>query len=297
RCESCINRLFLAGAAPCPFCKTSLRKSNFVTQTFEDLRVEKEVHYRKKVGKFFNKRLEDFNYDQRKFDDYLEEVEDIMFNLINDVDVQATNERVEKFRQENKDLIAANLNRQANEDRAISNRLKREREEKRIRREALVLHEVQELRAKELEKQAMIDELASSDKPPEEIIQAYKKRHLLTSQSSKSASTLETIFREAEYNLAWEDDPDLILDVAEAEEFDAFDHEYVDPLEGFALATSGYMDPWTREVAADPAARAAGFLKEWSFLRAIQSSFYGVLEGVQGNQEDGEGNGGAVQTV
>ncbi|KAJ3066920.1 TFIIH/NER complex subunit [Rhizoclosmatium hyalinum] len=111
-CESCINRLFLAGAAPCPFCKTSLRKSNFVTQTFEDLRVEKEVHYRKKVGKFFNKRLEDFNYDQRKFDDYLEEVEDIMFNLINDVDVQATNERVEKFRQENKDLIAANLNRQ-----------------------------------------------------------------------------------------------------------------------------------------------------------------------------------------
>ncbi|KAI9329569.1 CDK-activating kinase assembly factor MAT1-domain-containing protein [Obelidium mucronatum] len=285
-CESCINRLFLAGAAPCPICKTSLRKSNFVTQTFEDLRVEKEVHYRKKVGKFFNKRLEDFNMDQRKYDDYLEEVEDIMFNLANGVDVQATNERVERFRQENKDLIAVNSSRAALEERAISNKLKREREEKRIRREALLLHEMNESRSKEMEKQALIDELATSDKPPEEIIQAYKKRHLATTAASHSASTLENIFREAEYNLAWQDDVDFITGTGggaggdiTVDDFDAFDHEYVDPLENLQLA-GGYQDPWTMDIGVDRSARASGYIPQWSHIRAIQSSFYGILEGV-----------------
>lgn len=100
RCESCINRLFSSGPAPCPQCRTTLRKAQFVIQTFEDLQVEKEVQIRKKVGKMyvtfceiliffwwetpltilafsFNKRLEDFKGDLRAYNDYLEEVEEL----------------------------------------------------------------------------------------------------------------------------------------------------------------------------------------------------------------------------
>ncbi|KAJ3199235.1 TFIIH/NER complex subunit [Entophlyctis luteolus] len=292
-CESCINRLFLQGAAPCPICGTSLRKSNFVTQTFEDLRVEKEVHFRKKVGKFFNKRLEDFNYDQRKYDDYLEEVEDIMFNLANDVDVQATNERVEKFRQENKELIAANISKQMNEDREIAYRLKREREEKRIRREALILHGLEESRVKEVEKQAMLEELANSDRPPEEIIESYKKRHSAEKAIANSTGTLESILREAENTLAavWReqdilhgssslDDEDAAAAAELAADFDAFDHEYQDPIEGLVLAPVGYHDPWTADIGVDPAARASGYMAQWSHARAIQSAFKDIMQGV-----------------
>lgn len=50
-CETCINRLFLHGSAPCPLCGTILRKGNFVVATFEDLVVEKEVRIRKIVSK------------------------------------------------------------------------------------------------------------------------------------------------------------------------------------------------------------------------------------------------------
>ena len=50
-CETCINRLFLHGSAPCPLCATILRKGNFVVPTFEDLKVEKEVRIRKIVSK------------------------------------------------------------------------------------------------------------------------------------------------------------------------------------------------------------------------------------------------------
>ncbi|KAJ3093981.1 TFIIH/NER complex subunit [Physocladia obscura] len=274
--------LFLAGAAPCPICKTSLRKSNFVVQTFDDLRVEKEVHYRKKVGKFFNKRLEDFNYDQRAYDDYLEEVEDIMFNLANGVDVQATNEKVERFRQENKDLIASNLSKQMNEDKALSYKLKRESEEKRIRREALLLHDLEKSRSKELSKQAMINELETSEKSAEEIILAYKKRNQEEKASLHSATTLESILRDAEYSIAaaYQDDETFAdVDNLDADDFDAFDHEYSDPIPDLVLA-AGYQDPWTMDIAVDRAACASGYMPLWSHTRAIQSAFYAVLEGL-----------------
>lgn len=50
-CESCVDRIFSAGPAPCPIagCKRTLRKARFRKQTFEDLSIEREVDIRKKV--------------------------------------------------------------------------------------------------------------------------------------------------------------------------------------------------------------------------------------------------------
>lgn len=62
----------------------------------------------------FNKRIEDFNGNLRLFNDYLEEVEDLLFNLVNDIDIQKTSERIEKFRQENKEIISQNVAKQVN---------------------------------------------------------------------------------------------------------------------------------------------------------------------------------------
>jgi CDK-activating kinase assembly factor MAT1 len=51
RCESCIERLYALGPAPCPICGTTLRKLAFSVQTFEDLQVEKEIAVRKRMAK------------------------------------------------------------------------------------------------------------------------------------------------------------------------------------------------------------------------------------------------------
>ena len=51
RCESCIDRLFTLGPAPCPICNKILRKLAFTPQTFEDLTVEKEVAIRRRIAK------------------------------------------------------------------------------------------------------------------------------------------------------------------------------------------------------------------------------------------------------
>lgn len=52
-CESCVDRIFSHGPAPCPIagCKKTLRKARFRMQTFEDLKVEREVDIRRRVAK------------------------------------------------------------------------------------------------------------------------------------------------------------------------------------------------------------------------------------------------------
>ncbi len=60
---------------------------------------------RKRVLRDFNLKEEDFGT-LREYNDYLEMVEDIIFNLVNDIDVQETNRRIAVYKQKNKDQIA-----------------------------------------------------------------------------------------------------------------------------------------------------------------------------------------------
>ncbi|KAL3288417.1 hypothetical protein HHI36_002863 [Cryptolaemus montrouzieri] len=91
-CESCVDLLFLKGSGSCPECRIPLRRNNFRIQMFEDATVEKEVDIRKRVLRDFNKKEEDFN-SLREYNDYLEEVETIIYNLCNNIDVTETNKK------------------------------------------------------------------------------------------------------------------------------------------------------------------------------------------------------------
>ena len=103
-----MERIYGHGAHPCPTCRKSLRRYDFKEQTFENLEVEKEVDIRKRILKQLNKEQTAFYTSRedseevvlRRFNDYLEELEDIIFNLANGIDVAATNEKVEQYRNE-----------------------------------------------------------------------------------------------------------------------------------------------------------------------------------------------------
>lgn len=110
-CESCLDRIFSLGPAPCPDCGKTCRKNQFGIQTFQDLQVEREVDIRRRVGKWFNKREEDFD-DLNRYNDYLEEVESITFNLINDVDKEETEKRISAYLNSNKSSIQNNVRNQ-----------------------------------------------------------------------------------------------------------------------------------------------------------------------------------------
>ncbi|KZT57462.1 CDK-activating kinase assembly factor [Calocera cornea HHB12733] len=157
-CESCIDRLFTLGPAPCPICGKILRKSGFVAQTFEDLDVEKEVSVRRRIAREFNKKVEDFP-DRKSYDDYLEEVEDITFNLINGVDLPQTEARIAAFRAANAALIEANIQRDSV---AAAEQAAAEEEDKRFRAEQARMaarEEEDERTERERERRAVIEGL------------------------------------------------------------------------------------------------------------------------------------------
>ncbi|EIW65827.1 hypothetical protein TREMEDRAFT_35912 [Tremella mesenterica DSM 1558] len=159
-CESCIDRLFTLGPEPCPQCGRILRKVNFAHQTFEDLKVEKEIAVRRRMAGFFNKRQEDFMM-LREYDDYLQEVEDLTFNLLNDIDVAETEARIADFRRRNAEAIAANQAKAVIE--ALS-QAERDMVERKAREERM-----------EMIKKAEVVEVAEEARVKEEIVEALAK--------------------------------------------------------------------------------------------------------------------------
>ncbi|KAF2635644.1 CDK-activating kinase assembly factor [Massarina eburnea CBS 473.64] len=97
-CESCVDRIFSHGPAPCPIagCKRTLRKVKFRSQTFEDLKVEREVDIRRRVAKVMNKQESDFE-NLLDYNNYLETVEEMTWNLILEIDVPETNRKLKLF--------------------------------------------------------------------------------------------------------------------------------------------------------------------------------------------------------
>lgn len=95
----------------------------------------------------------------KEYNNYLEEVEDIVFNLANDVDVQSTYARLESFKTENRDVLEKNLARLANEQRQAAV----EEETERVRKEKLKIEASSEMEKEKMEmlqmKQKFIDDL------------------------------------------------------------------------------------------------------------------------------------------
>nr|KJB48859.1 hypothetical protein B456_008G090500 [Gossypium raimondii] len=72
----------------------------------------KEMQIRRRISNIFNKREEDFP-SLREYNDYLEEVEDMIFKLIEGIDVQAIEEKITNYQQENAEQIMINQARKA----------------------------------------------------------------------------------------------------------------------------------------------------------------------------------------
>ncbi|KAI9103229.1 CDK-activating kinase assembly factor MAT1-domain-containing protein [Phlyctochytrium arcticum] len=275
-CETCINRIFLQGPAPCPICRAILRKSNFVAQTFEDLYVEKEVQIRKKISRIYNKRQEDFKGNLKGFNDYLEQVEEILFNLINEVNVKETNEKIKEYEQENKDIISANLQKHLIEEKVAHMRLEREQKEKIIRKEAYEQAVVEEAKVKrqvrdEVIKRLEEDKFASADSI---IADAAAKRQQVPDISKLLLERLMPADNDGQ--------PEFLPDVDDT--FEPMDTTYSDTPN--IVVSDEYNDPWIQHMRlSEPKradeARASGFSPVFTYERAIHSAFAGILVGAK----------------
>lgn len=170
-CESCVDRIFTQGPAPCPViaCGKTLRKNKFRKQTFEDVTVEREVDVRKRVAKTFNKRRDDFS-SLREYNDYLEEVEDMTFNLVNGAHVAATEAKLSAYEAANRELITTNAARAAAEMQAAAAASRQELDAARVAREFAAREAEEERREAEELKKRTLDALASGSRDAAKVI-------------------------------------------------------------------------------------------------------------------------------
>ncbi|CAE6490887.1 unnamed protein product [Rhizoctonia solani] len=289
-CESCIDRLFTLGPAPCPTCKTVVRKMGFMAQTFEDLGVEKEVAIRRRIAKHFNKRPEDFESLQ-EYNDYLEEVETIgkltcfrfylrcscsyvhvaAFNLVNDIDVAAMEAKIAEHRAANAALIEQNENREAQEAANLRNIEERERQDRQQRAEEARRAEEEEERERERSKLELINQLESSSAPASRVLAKSKaqQRQRETMRSLGSAVPSSSALLRAKAAARAEAAVD-IPHVPITDHWSAETHR-------FTLKES-YDDALSVGVRADPKGvmRAGGYIIEQAWSRALSCGVMGL---------------------
>ncbi|KAK4230688.1 RNA polymerase II transcription factor B subunit 3 [Podospora fimiseda] len=165
-CSACVDRLFNSGPNQCPHagCHKTLRRKGFRAAFFGDLAVEREVDIRRRVAAVFNQKEEDF-IDLQAYNDYLQKVEDLTFDLVNgnDTQRQAAEAELQEWEAEHKAEIERNKKAGREADEQSRRRLAAEREAARQRRLDAVREAEEEKQERARNREAELDSLAKGE--------------------------------------------------------------------------------------------------------------------------------------
>lgn len=183
-CESCVDRIFSLGPAPCPYpkCGKILRKNKFKKQIFDDLGIEKEIDIRKRVSGIYNKTEEDFE-DLKDYNKYLESVENIIFNLNNGIDIEETEANLVKYENDHKIEI---LEKNMRESQKNADLAKYQEAMARLKQEKFKIEkqmEIEDLEFQKQQKQELLDKLSSALSANSEELIAQSNNNMLKRSS------------------------------------------------------------------------------------------------------------------
>ena len=260
-----------------------LRRTNFRVQLFEDSSVDKEVDIRKRVLRDFNKRQEDFTT-LRDYNDYLEEVETIIFNLVNNVDIINTNKKIEQYKRDNKDSIKKNLSRQSQEEIELEELLEMEKSTMNAKAKSYVIDEIEEKKKKLKAKEKLIDELMFSDVDAKSILASHAQSVAAMAKEESNAPAPVVQIPSTQFSSGIQiglRGPQNFLPIPKQEELPLFKYtgpvfEYLGPSPptNDALRTKKYC---ANIRAASSAECAGGYTEAMSCLRALQEAMAGLF--------------------
>ncbi|KAF2223736.1 CDK-activating kinase assembly factor MAT1-domain-containing protein [Elsinoe ampelina] len=264
-CESCVDRIFSHGPNKCPIagCTRTLRKHRFREQTFEDIQVEREVDIRKRIAAVFNRREEEFDT-LLDYNNYLNDVEDITYNLINKIDVEETEKKLQAYSAQNKEAIASNAAAESQLSQDLSALQAAEREQARLRREALRREEEQERRDKREGRTRAINRLASGadakELEEENRIATLKRDQVERLKANGNGFVVKGLKQKK---------------APEPEKpFDAFGGFSLNPQ--YYAVQERYEWPWLNNVREDPVINAGGYDIQEFHTRALVEAFAGL---------------------
>ena len=211
----------------------------------------------------FCKTQEDFDT-LKEYNDYLEFVEDIIFNLANNVDVEETRQKVHDYKEANKAFITKHRNKMSSDYMELEDIIAEEKrvEAKRKHEDAVI--DAESKTAKLRDKEKLIDDLMFSDKDSKAIIEEHAK-------NTQFATAADFKAAKKDYN---KPAPRII---------EAKPYEYIELLVEF----EGPEPPLNEEMVAyhkfnkhiKPAAdseKAAGYIESIGACRALQEAMSGL---------------------
>ncbi|TDZ13564.1 RNA polymerase II transcription factor B subunit 3 [Colletotrichum orbiculare MAFF 240422] len=165
-CANCVARIFSDGPNQCPYagCHKTLRKKGFKSAYFGDLTVEREVDIRRRVAAVLNKVEDDFET-LPDYNEYLEFVENLSFDLIsgNDAQKKAAEKTLTDYETQHRADIERNrrLAKESEEERRA--RFEAERDDAARRRLEAMEEDQAERQNEQRMREEMLDGLASGD--------------------------------------------------------------------------------------------------------------------------------------
>ncbi|CCH42423.1 RNA polymerase II transcription factor B subunit 3 [Wickerhamomyces ciferrii] len=266
-CESCVDRIYALGPAPCPYpgCGKTLRKAKFKAQIFDDIDVEREVDIRKRVSQIFNKSGDDFT-ELDKYNAYLEEVETIIFNLVNKIDIEETEAKLSVYEEHNKSKILENNN---NREKEYEDFKKQEELDKELRLKKIMLEKQIEQEEKEMNEQAkreILNKLSTSQDPNQMINQ-------IKSSTLKRSSARRKQLNEIIKSLNSKGNPQEQQE-SNTVPFTPFNGDRV--LVKNFNPSEEYYDPFIDELQKKKDYIAAGFKAEQVYDRVLSEAFMGL---------------------
>lgn len=191
-CSSCVDRLFTSGPAPCPIvgCHRTLRKKNFKEAFFADLTIQRSVDIRRKVQSVFNRKEDDF-VSLRDWNEYLQMVEDLTFDLTDGSDKEkaAAEEKLRQYSQGHKGEIEENRRENERMRDVEKERERKELADLRERRLKAVRMEEEEKQDLEKSKRDVLEKLANTDGDANAITKEAQRVILKKSSARRSAMT------------------------------------------------------------------------------------------------------------
>jgi CDK-activating kinase assembly factor MAT1 len=134
----------------------------------------------------FNRTEEDFE-NLRAYNDYLNEVEDTIYNLLYNIDIEATNKKLSDYSAANQTAIEENLQRQRQGAQDFDARQAAEKEAVKLRRQAALHEAEEERREKEAERRDLLKALESGQGDAEQLARASKRTILKKAKSRRDA--------------------------------------------------------------------------------------------------------------
>lgn len=177
-CKNCVDNIFALNSGNCHVCNRLLRKNGFREQIYDDPLIDKETFLRRKLRKIYNLKQDDFA-SLKEFGDYQEKFETIVYNLVFETDVNATNAEIAAFEEKHKEQIDRNKRRLDEDQKWVEDQLRDERAMK------ARISEHQETDAKEKENSTTVtdhrkimDELRDSNVAAEVILDRERKKQI-----------------------------------------------------------------------------------------------------------------------